>query len=139
MKKLLIILILTLPGITVLSQIKFNSSIEAGYEDRHLAIKELVDGKWKKRSGLDLTYSMFGTFDLGATYKGFSINSVTKTYFTPYSIVSYNPTLIEYSLGIYYNFKRITIGYGHMCAHSIDINYFNEFYDRFSIKLKLIK
>jgi hypothetical protein len=130
MKKLMCLLLVVL-SLSVQGQIKFKSSLEMGYEN------------WGFDTGaggvIRLRNNMFSAFNISAGYKGFNLYTDLKTFMTPVSIVSYRPNQTEYIIGLRYSIDRFELNAEHLCSHSTGKFVYQEFYDRVSIKINLIK
>jgi hypothetical protein len=131
-KAIIILLVLYCQQLAAQSRIKLSSNVELGYENRTVNIWKFPDPK-----SFELNNTMFGTMEMAGNFKGFSIYSNTRTYFIPESIVSYDPVQVEFRIGTRYEYKNISIGYEHLCSHSIDTELYQEGYNRFSVKFKL--
>jgi hypothetical protein len=130
--KILLLLFLSMLSLVSVSQIKFSSYIESGYEDRNITI---LKDPWP--TSFELHNMMYGILSIGANYKGLSLYTNTKTYMKPESFVSYNPLLVEYRLGVSYKYKKLSLGYEHLCAHQIEGSQYHEAYDKLSIRLDI--
>lgn len=138
MKKLLFFLQLFLIASACYSQVKFDSFIEAGYEDRIISIYDYDSPEpdiWLASNSLH--NSLFATFDNRLIYKGFSLYAAVKTNARYISPVKYQPLQSEYVMGFSFTHKKVVLRIEHMCSHSIDRTYYREAYDRFSIKYQL--
>ena len=152
MKKQVIVFLLMLSSLMTYSQVKFHGTFETGYEDRTTTITT-VDPLFRANDnyvtrpvivGYDTVShvaryknSLYGTLEFKGDYKGFSVYTNQKTYFRPNSLIRYEPLLIEFRIGAMYKYKQLSIGYEHMCMHSIDQFTFNGGYDRISVRLEL--
>jgi hypothetical protein len=128
MKKLLLIALVLL-SLSSSAQVKIKSFIEAGYENRTIAINDNGFYNFQK--------SCFSTYNITSQYKNFSLHSTNKVYFRPLRLFGYNPHQIEFYIGAKYTYKSIDIKYEHLCSHGIENNTFYDTYDRISIQLKI--
>ena len=133
-KNIAILVATLLISATSYCQVRLNSSIEAGYEDRYLSIYQLN----APTAIAHFKNTMFSTLEVSANYRGAVLYSDLKTYIKPLSPVEYQPLQSEYKIGLAYAVKRLEFRYEHLCSHSIDVPYFHEGYDRVSVKLHLI-
>ncbi|MFH1503357.1 MAG: hypothetical protein ABIE36_01745 [Candidatus Diapherotrites archaeon] len=133
MKNIFIFLLL-LFSIQTYSQIKVGGSAEGGYEDRLIRLK---DDKGNDYASSFLREKEFAEIYIAANYKKFFLYTKIKTYFEYEKLYKYNPLQVEYTLGATYKFKWIELGYEHLCSHTIKFYFFEEAYDRFSVKSML--
>ena len=111
---------------------------ETGYESRQTMIYTSEYERFVL--GILPTYfagPFFGKLDMGASYKGFDVYVSDKTFFNKDRSIYFNPQVIEYKIGASYTRKIITLGYEHMCAHSIEAVTYSESYDRAYVRIKL--
>lgn len=135
MKHLTAILILLILPLSIKAQVKFNSNIELGYEDRYLSIYQID-------SPTAIAYlhnTLFTDLELGIQYKKLSLCSSIKTYIEPITIIEYQPVQSEYKIKLSYSLNRVHFKYEHVCSHSLDTPLFHEGYDRISVKFFLVK
>jgi hypothetical protein len=116
-------------------QIKLNSSLETGYEDR---IINVYESGFPTPATAYFKNSIFSTFDISAAYKGLNLYSDVKTNYYSFTLVQYNPVQVQYRIGASYSLNRVEFKYEHLCSHSIEAQNFYEGYDRISVKVKLI-
>lgn len=119
--------------IPIPAQIKFNNSIEIGYESRRL---HFVTPSY---SVLYSKSSPYTTINISTEYKKVNMYASIKTLFKPIQIPYFNPFQSIYTVGILYPINRFEFGVEHMCSHTIDKEWFNEDYNRISIKVNLFK
>lgn len=136
MKNFLVLLLILLlyPIQNICSQIKTGGSLELGYEDRLVRLK---DDKAKDYATSLLRENEFAKIKISASYKNLSLYTDVKTYFKYEKIYSYNPLQVEYCIGTTYKIKWVELGYEHLCSHTIKFYLLEEAYDRFSIESNL--
>jgi hypothetical protein len=140
MKKTVFILIFFLSTVAGISQGNFKpyGIFETGYESRQTIVYTSEYDRFVL--GILPTYIVkpyFATLNFGATYKGFQLYTIDKTYFSKDRSIYFNPLLMEYKIGLSYSYKFLKIGYEHMCSHSIEAMNFSDMYDRVSVRFIL--
>jgi hypothetical protein len=138
MKKLALVLTMSLISLLGIAQIKTSGTFETGYENRRTII--YIPDEIQRETGL-FPYSQIGPFygflHMEASLKGFTTYTSNKTWFNKDTQVYFNPQVSEFKIGFSYTHKSITTGAEHMCAHSIMAKTYSEFYDRIYIRIKL--
>ena len=79
----------------------------------------------------------YGKLSMGASYKGFEAYVSDKTWFNKDRSIYFNPQVIEYKIGASYSYKKIKVGYEHMCSHSVEALTYSESYDRIYARIIL--
>ena len=137
MKHIIIILQLLIAS-ACYSQVRFNSFVEAGYENRIISIYDynsIEPDSWMASNSL--RNSLFTTFENELNYKGISLYASVKTNVRYITLLKYDPLQAEFVTGISYRHNRFTFRIEHMCSHSIDRLYFKEAYDKALIRYQL--
>ena len=134
MKNLIVILLFFFCSIQLFSQLKPGASLELGYEDRVIALRDkfgiVHSSSW-------LNDKEFAKINLGMKYKKLHIYTDVKTYFAYEKFYRYNPFQAEYKVGMQYQIKCFSFRAEHMCSHSMEDKAFQDAYDRFSVVIKL--
>lgn len=116
-------------SITAQKTIKFEPTLELGYEDRNMQFGETLF-PW-------LVNSYFGKFDVIARYANFKFDTDVKTYFIPIQMANYRPLQVEYTISMSYQYKNYILSAFHMCSHSIESSVYRESINRISLKIQL--
>ena len=138
MKKLALVLTMSLISLLGVAQIKTSGIFETGLEQRRTIIN--LDFETQRNTGL-LPLAEFGPFYgylyMEAELKGFKAYTSNKTYFNKDKEIYFNPQMTEFTIGFSYTHKKITVGFEHLCAHTIEVTTYSEYYNRIYFRAKL--
>jgi hypothetical protein len=138
------------------AQFKLFGIFEGGYEKGYVSLSKINQTYYSPSTTLDtgvlfpdfdtmrISYiynnTLYGILEIGLKWKKgnneVSLYTNNKTYFRPNTIVSYQPLITEFRIGIKYIYKFAEVGYEHMCLHSIDKEIYNADYDRVYFKIQ---
>jgi len=114
-----------------------SASFEAGYENRKNTIFQpdsLIN------LGITPSFELkpfYGLLYMDISYKGLNLYTSNKTYFNKANSIYFNPLLSEFKIGINYKYNNFSVGYDHLCSHTLSGKFYNESYDRIFLRIKL--
>jgi hypothetical protein len=88
-----------------------SAALETGFVSGGTFNYSANDEKW-----LDIG-ALYASLSVQATYKAFYIGGQMDSYFTPTSIVNYNPFQMTFVFRAGFDFGNVRLGYEHSCFH----------------------